>query len=232
MDKQLFKNKWMYGLLLIPMVSAVLALVYHDFAYKAGVAGGGILILFILYFKQLKQVKDVWAIFGAFLFSIGGDWFLSNRHGDTKMFIAGILMFFIAHVGYLSYALMNGRLNRIFTFVLLSAYLLFFFLKLYPSIDDKVLMSAALIYLLISCFSLGAAVGIKTDPIVKWAYVFGIVMVLFSDTIIAFKEFGGYSRLKFLILPTYYLAQISVTFALIRAAAQSIWRQHTDTNRK
>ena len=216
MNDQHSKSKWIYSLLLIPIISAILALHYHDFAFKSGVAGGGILILFIMYFNQLRQTKDVWMIFGAFLFSIGGDWFLSNRHGETGMFVAGIALFFFAHVGYLSFALMNGRINKVFTIILLVGYLAFFFLKLFSSIEDKVLMTAALIYLLISCFSLGAATGIKAEPIVKWAYVFGIMMVLFSDTIIAFREFAAYKQLSFLILPTYYLAQISITFAVMR----------------
>lgn len=77
-------------------------------------------------------------------------------------------------------------------------------------------MTAKLVYLLISCFSLGAAMGIKAVPVIKWAYVFGITMDLFSDTIIAFKEFASFKQLSFLILPTYYLAQISVTFSLIQ----------------
>jgi uncharacterized membrane protein YhhN len=215
MSKELLRGKWFYSLLLFSVVSAILALVYHDFAFKAGVAGTGIILLVVLYYRELKKVRDIWMIMAAFLFSIGGDWFLSNRHGDNNMFIAGIALFFIAHIGYLSFALMNGRLNRIFTLILLAAYLLFFFLKLYPSIDDRVLMFAVLVYILISCFSLGAAAGIKADPLFKWIYFFGILMVLFSDTIIAFREFAAYDNLKFLILPTYYLAQISVTFSLI-----------------
>lgn len=215
MNNQPFKSKWIYALLLIPVSSAILALVYHDFACKSGVAGSGILILIILYFNQLKTAKDVWMIMGAFLFSIGGDWFLSNRHGNTGMFITGIALFFFAHVGYLSFALLNGRLNRVFTILLLVIYLPLFFLKLYPAIENKMLMSASLVYLLISCFSLGAAMGIKAKPIVKWVYVFGIIMVLFSDTVIAFREFAAYKQLSFLILPTYYLAQVCILLAVM-----------------
>ncbi len=216
MRYQKFKSIWIYSMLLIPTISAIMALYSHDFYYKSGVAGSGILIILVLYYNQLRQSKDVWMIFGAFLFSIAGDWFLSNKHGDTGMFVAGIALFFFAHAGYLSFALLNGRINRTFTIVLLVGYLSFYFLKLYPTIDNKVLLFASLIYLLISCFSLGAAAGIKAEPVVKWTFVFGITMVLFSDTIIAFREFAAYKHLDFLILPTYYLAQISVTFSLMR----------------
>lgn len=217
MGNQFYRRKWIYGLLLIPVISAILALLYHDFAYKAGVAGSGILILTVSYFSQLKRrYGDVWLINGAFLFSIGGDWFLSNKHGDSGMFIAGIMLFFFAHVGYLLYALKNGRISKIFTIGLLIGYLAFFFLKLFPSIDNRILMMAALVYLLISCFSLGAAVGIQAKPMIKWPYVFGIILILLSDTIIALKEFAAYNTLDYMILPTYYLAQISVTLAMLK----------------
>jgi len=79
------KTNWAFGLLLIPFISAILALNHFGFVFKSGVAGCGILILLYPYGKQLKQSKDVWAIIGAFLFSIGGDWFLSNRNGEVLL---------------------------------------------------------------------------------------------------------------------------------------------------
>jgi len=84
---------------------------------KSGTAGTGILILIFIYFKKLKHSPDVWMIIGAFLFSIAGDWFLSNMKGDSGMFITGIALFFVAHVGYLSFALMNGKIKWTFTLI-------------------------------------------------------------------------------------------------------------------
>lgn len=215
-NTSLLRKNMLYALLLIPTISAIMALNHFGFFFKSGSAGGGILIILLLYFKQLRTRKDIWMIIAAFLFSIGGDWFLSHKHGDASMFVYGIALFFFAHVGYLVYALLNGRIKWLFTSVLLLGFLLFFFLMLYPGIDDKTLMIAALVYLLISCFSLGASVGIKTETVEKWAYIFGIFLILFSDTIIAFKEFVGYKELNFLILPTYYLAHLTITFSLMR----------------
>ncbi len=215
MNNRTGKNNWIFGLLLIPFISAIQALNHFGFLFKSGVAGGGILILLYLYGKQLKQSKDVWAIIGAFLFSIGGDWFLSNRNGEMLMFIGGIALFFIAHVGYLTFALMNGQLNRIYTALILGAYLVFFSLIIYPGINDKTLMLASLFYLLISCFSLGAAIGISDHTWFKGLYIFGIGLVLFSDTAISLREFAKFKELDFLILPTYYLAQISITASLM-----------------
>ncbi len=216
--KQSMQSFGRYLLLLIPATLAILALNGLGFFFKSGTACAGIVILVIIFFRELKKVKDVWMIMGAFLFSIIGDWFLSNMKGNTEMFMAGIALFFVAHVGYLSFALMNGKIRWFFTAFLLTGYLLFFFWKLYPTFEDSTLMIAALVYLLISCFSLGAAMGITANQVMRWSYVFGIVLILFSDTIISFKEFVGYNELNFLILPTYYLAHIFITFSLMKKA--------------
>jgi len=210
------KNNWIYSLLLFAVLSAIMALNTSEFLYKSGSAGIGILILLILNFKKIRQPNDTWLIIGAFMFSIAGDWFMSNKLGDSMIFSKGIALFFIAHLGYLGFALRNGKIKWGFTLIVLIAYLLFFFLLLYPSIEDKILLYAALIYLLISCLTFGASVGIKGDALFIKAYIFGIFLIVFSDTIIALTEFLGYDTLDFLILPTYYLAHISITFSLIR----------------
>jgi len=215
------KNNWIYGLLSLSLILAIMALITSNFIYKSGTAGIGILILIILQFKGVKPSKDTWLIIGAFLFSIAGDWFLSHMNGDLTMFSKGIALFFLAHIGYLLFATMNGKINWRFTGLLLLIYLTFFFIILYPAINDKILMLATLIYLLVSCLSLGAAVGIKGDPVTKWTFIFGIFLILFSDTIISLTEFLGYKAFDFLILPTYYLAHISITFSLIRKVTLS-----------
>ena len=212
------KNNWIYGLLLFSVLLAIMALITNNFIYKSGTAGMGIIILLILNFKKVQPSKETWLIIGAFLFSIAGDWFLSNMDGDTVMFSKGIGLFFLAHIGYLLFAINNGKIKWTFTRILLAAFLIFFSLVLYPAINDIILMLAVLIYLLVSCLSVGASVGIKGDIMVKWAYAFGIFLILFSDTLISLTEFLGYNQFDFMILPTYYLAHISITFSLIRKA--------------
>lgn len=205
-----------YSSLLIPFILAILAVAGFGFLFKAAVPGSCAIILIFFYKKQLKSFPDIWYVIAAFLFSIAGDWFLSNKGDSFLMFSAGIGLYLFAHVGYLWFALKNGRMHKLFTIVLLAGYLLFFFVRLYPALDDTVLLIAVLLYLLISCFSLGAAFGIKLAPVVKWSFFAGVTLVLFSDTIIALNEFTGYGTLNFLILPTYYAAHMIITFALIR----------------
>ena len=210
------RKNWVYGLLLVSCILAILGVTTSNFLYKSGTAGMGIIILMMLQFQKDKIFKDIWMIIAAFLFSIIGDWFLSNMNGDSMMFVKGIALFFLAHIGYLAYALMNGRIRWAFTGVVLGAYLIFFFVMLYPTFTDMILMMASLIYLLISCFSLGASVGMGANGVVKWSYIFGIIMILFSDTIISFKEFMDYHTFDFLITPTYYLAHICITFSVMK----------------
>jgi uncharacterized membrane protein YhhN len=205
-----------YLLLVIPLVLAILAVAGYGFLFKAAVPGSCAIILAFLFRKKLKELPDIWFVIAAFLFSIAGDWFLSNKGDSFTMFAAGIGLFFFAHVGYLWFALRNGRIHRLFTLVVLAGYLIFFFLRLSPAIDETVLVVAVLLYLFISCFSLGAAFGIRLPPVIKWTYFAGVTLVLLSDTIIALNEFASYGALNFLILPTYYAAHMSITFALTR----------------
>ena len=134
------------------------------------------------------------------------------------MFAAGIGLYFLAHAGYLVYALKNGSLNKGFTGFVLFVYLMFFVWVLWPAIDEPILLAAVLIYLLISCISLGAAIGFRVRPRIKWSFFAGIGLILFSDTIISFKEFTSYQHLNFLILPTYYAAHMIITFVMVKRA--------------
>jgi uncharacterized membrane protein YhhN len=51
---------------------------------------------------------------------------------------------------------------------------------------------------------------------VKTGYVVGIGLLVFSDTLIALSDFMKVRGVAFLILPTYYLAQVVVTWALLQ----------------
>jgi len=219
MEKVSRKYYYNYLLLVFPVISALIAGHGHGFIFKAGVAGSGIVIILFLFRKYIKSHPSFWFIIAAFAFSIAGDWFLSNKGKSMGMFSCGIGFFFLAHAGYLIFALANGRLKKILTAAILVVYLLFFYFTLLPAIPGNLLIAAVLLYLLISCFSLGAAAGIRLKPLAKWAYFAGIVLILFSDTIIAFHEFTPFQKLNFLILPTYYAAQISITLALIQTQA-------------
>ena len=205
-------KKFQLLLLILPVACALLAMTGHGSSYAVALTSGFVLCL--AYGKNIK--KDVWIIIAALLFSVVGGWFLSNRRGMEIRFIYGIVFYFIAHLGFLWFSLKNGKINKWVLYSTLTVYLAFFILMLYSSIDSKALTIAVLCYLLISCISLAAAAGLRFPTFPKWLFFAGIFSILFSDTIIAFKEFLGNRDLFFLMMPTYYLAHILITFALLK----------------
>ncbi|MCB0845452.1 MAG: hypothetical protein KDE26_19520, partial [Bacteroidetes bacterium] len=86
-------------LFLLPVLFAFLALQGWGFAYKAGVTLSCLLIILLTHKSNLKKPSDTWFIILAFIFSIIGDWFLSNKGDSFMMFAAGIGLYFIAHGG-------------------------------------------------------------------------------------------------------------------------------------
>ena len=206
-------------LILLPFVCAVLSLKGYGSNFKYGVALLCGIILCVAYGRNVK--KDVWIIIAAFLFSIVGGWFLSNRKGMNIRFIYGIVFYFIAHLGFLWFSLKNGKIKKWILYSALIVYLVFFILMLYPNIDNQALTIAVLCYLLISCISFAAATGLRWPTFPKWMFVAGIASLLFSDTIIAFKEFLGYQDLYFLMMPTYFLSHLLITSALLLMPSSS-----------
>lgn len=206
----------LYFLVVVQIILGIVALNTDNFLFASGTAGVGAIITLLIFFLNRGRTKGHLYLTGAFLFSIAGDYFLTNMKGDSLMFVKGILLFFVAHIGYLLYAIVNGKIQWKTTIAVCTAYLLFFMLALWPNIEDLPLKIAALAYLFVSCFSFGAAMGLKKDDTGHriW-YVFGIALILLSDTIISFKEFLNYNHLDFLILPTYYLAHTVIGLALI-----------------
>ncbi len=205
---------WFLILVMAQVICATVATITDVFVFKIGVATLGSIILLIAYSKKLTRVFDIWVVILAFVCSIIGDYFLSLMNGDTAMFMIGIALYLMAHIGYLIFSLLNGKIRWRSTIFITLAFLSFFYFTLFPKITDKTLVLTVLFYLIVSCVSLGASLGIKARPAVKWPYVIGIGLILISDTIISFKEFVKYDSFNYLILPTYYLAQIAITIAL------------------
>lgn len=215
MNKDLKYYRWIYLLIPVQLISATLALLHYGFVFKSGSAAVAILILLLMFLYRKLRSREMIPLILAFSFSVVGDWFLSHRDGETIRFIYGIIFFFFAHAGYLWYVLFKGNMRWKFTIVLLTAYLLFFLLMLYPKLTNKVLILTVLAYMIISVISLGAAAGITGDKRSRLTFVLGISLILFSDTIIALREFVGYHSLNELVLPAYYLSHISIVCSVL-----------------
>jgi uncharacterized membrane protein YhhN len=155
-----------------------------------------------------------WVI-AALLVSIGGDWFMSHTSGLSIGLLYGICLFFIAHLSFLCFCLKNGRINLFVLLPVLAGYLVFFFVALLPALSMPIMLVSILAYLLVSCFSLAVATGLRLPSATRWIFSLGICLLMFSDTIIALRRFVGYTDLSFLVLPTYFSSHLFITLALI-----------------
>jgi hypothetical protein len=200
-----------YVILLVPVIFTVFAVTGHCFLYRVAVSAACALIL--LFMAGQFADRSIRWILAALLVSIAGDWFLSHSRNAQVWFLYGIALFLIAHLGFICFCLKNGRINRYVLLPVLTAYIAFFFVALWPVLSPT-LSVAVLAYLIVSCFSLAVATGLPHT--IRLLFSLGIALLVFSDTIIALKYFMGYKALGFLILPTYFASHIVITAALMR----------------
>jgi len=213
-------KKIKYLILLVPIISAIFVLTGWGYdltgwryPFRACVSVSCAVILWLTSGQELR--RTIWWIIAALLVSCVADWFMMRSGRVPAYFLYGVCLFFVAHVGFLVFCLKNGRVDRWLLLLVLTGYFAFFFLVLRPAISDPVMLAAVLAYTIISCFSLAAAVGLRLSAMARWCFTTGIALIVFSDTIIALKDFTGYKALGFLILPTYFACHIMITLALM-----------------
>ena len=211
-----FMKNLRFAVLLIPVLFAVFAVMRWGFLFRAGVSASCAIIVWFMTRQFTDNSK--WYLIAALLISIGGDWFMSHTRGILVRFIYGVCLFFVAHLGFIGFCLKNGRINRYVLIPLLTAYLFFFFIALRPAISHPVEFITILAYLIISCFSFALATGLRLTFPTKLIFSFGIALLVFSDTLIALKNFAGYKDFAFLILPTYFASHIVITLAIINTS--------------
>lgn len=151
----------------------------------------------------------------AFALSAAGDFFLSRKEGRPGYFVTGIGLYFAVHLCYLGFSLSNGTPSLPVLAVALGASLWYYLWILRPAIPDRALSAAVLIYLLVSCAALGAAAGLGWTRLPGALFVAGIALIVVSDTAISLVEFLHARGAAWLILPTYYLALLAITAALL-----------------
>lgn len=67
---------------------------------------------------------------------------------------------------------------------------------------------------------LAAAAGLRIPAAPRRAYLTGMALLVFSDTLISFSEFLHVRTFNGLILPTYYAAHLAVSWAALGLADQ------------
>lgn len=167
-----------------------------------------------------QRFVEAWWVVAAFALSFAGDYVLGHWGGGFTGFVSGVGLFLLAHLGYVGFCLRLGRLSRWLFAVLVMVFGGYYALLLRPAIGDVVTSIAVLAYILISCLSMAAAVGLRDgrlahEPLTRALYIIGIGCLLFSDLLIAQKRFLHDGTLYPLMMPTYFASQLFVTASLL-----------------
>ncbi|MFO7637253.1 MAG: lysoplasmalogenase family protein [Clostridia bacterium] len=196
----------------VPLFFAILALSTGRYLYKALVTSS-ILLILTAYITLSGNNMSYFILAGALACSILGDYFLSFKEKNKNHYIRGILVFFAAHGFYLAYMLVKGVMHLPALLILVGVFGLYFILRMKKGIKERAMLYAVLAYLLISCFTLAASLGLEVDPTAKALLVSAIALIMFSDIMIAETDFMGNKMTGEWILPSYYLAHILILFA-------------------
>jgi uncharacterized membrane protein YhhN len=151
----------------------------------------------------------------AFLLCIVGDLCLHNSGKAAILFMIGLGFFLLAHVCFITFSLKNGKMNWLVLGIVVTIYLVYYFAFLMPGLEGIPLKAGTLAYLLVSCVSVGAAAGLRTDKTTKGLYLAGIICIVVSDTQISIHNFLQAECLYWAMLPLYYAFQMLVTAAII-----------------
>jgi uncharacterized membrane protein YhhN len=203
-----------YAALLLPVGLTVLAIRRSSFIRHTLVTASAGLILMLG--GGLPFISTGWPLLAGLLASIIGDFFLHYRKGRQTWYGLGIACFFLAHLLFLLFCLMHsslGWLTWISMAVLLAGYLAFYRLRLVPAVNAVPLRVLMLLYILISSACFSASLGLTGALLLRLAMPLAVGLILFSDTLIACKDFLGQPRGAGLIIPTYLAAHCLMTLA-------------------
>ena len=225
----LMKNRRLL-LLLLPLASLAGYLLTSSFLLRSGTT---LLCLFLILYTYACEVSlhagrnttpslrsSTLFVAAALLLSFLGDYMLGPWGGSFLGFVCGVALFLLAHLGYVAFCLCHGRVNWVWLAVLAAVFGAGYYgVLLRPRIGDAVTNCAVLAYILVSCLSMAAALGLdKRDarnghP--RFLFAAGIACLLISDLLIAQRRFLGDATLYALMMPTYFASQLLATASIL-----------------
>ncbi|PKV48126.1 putative membrane protein YhhN [Aquimarina sp. MAR_2010_214] len=183
----------------------------------------GSLIIFFLIHRKGLGISIFRLMLLALLFSLAGDILLLFVIQSQFFFIAGLVMFLLAHIMYILVFLKKHnkhKKNKIFL-VLTVAYGVGLFYLLYPGLGDMLI--PVMVYMVVILLMSNASyLREKRVSQVSYLMVFiGSLFFMASDSILAFSMF--YQPLpmsNIWIMATYATAQLLIVFGVLRQKNQ------------
>lgn len=155
-----------------------------------------------------------WLLLVALLCSAAGDIFLALNHDDSndKLFIAGLGSFLIGHIFYALafFQLIEFQPVALLPLAIILALAVSLTWQILPSLGE--LKIPVLLYILVSGLM---GVGASLHAPLNWILIAGAIVFMLSDSIIAVQKFWRPVPYRdFLVMSTYYLAQLLIFLGL------------------
>ncbi len=204
---------WLGVALIVPVFAMVMGLKTHRFGWNC------VLTLSCAAIAALtKRGPMMIPMVVALCLSVIGDYFMAHKGARTAWYIAGIAGFLLAHAAFIWYAGQRFQGSpRIWIagaalLVMLGLYLV---KRVLPHVKVTPMRVAVSLYALVSIVSVVAAAGMKGKPLEALFYTLGIMLIAFSDTMIAENDFVRNKDAFVYIMPSYYLCHICVAASAI-----------------
>ena len=172
-----------------------------------------LIITAIAIIKRQSSTHSYWLAWGGLASTLLGDYFLAMKDSPlhSNGFLYGVAGFSLAHVFWIVFLSRHSKPNMRVAAALLFSLGCFFIARLIPALNSGLLSSALIFYTLLSVASVSFAYGRHTlSP--SWKY--GLSMLLFSDTMIAFGSILRVPHVGSLIATTYLASLILITIAI------------------
>lgn len=179
-----------------------------------------------IFFKSLKNGnnnKHSLMIIIGLIFSSFGDIFLEivDHYKAENLFIPGLVSFLLAHIAYIYGMNVPIITTTYLSFPVLLAYYYWIMSQLIPKAKDELRIPVLIYGVAICSMGLMAINRVFSSSIAKTSAILGLLGSLsfvLSDSILAFNKFyAPIENAKFLVMVTYYSAQILITASVLSA---------------
>lgn len=204
---------WLAAALIVPAVAMAMGLKTRLFAWNCVLTLSCALIAVLT-----RRGPMMLPMVAALCLSVVGDYFMAHKGARTAWYLAGIAGFLLAHVAFIWYAAQRFQGSaRIYVAgaALLCMLGLYLVKRVLPHVHGAPMRVAVSAYALVSIVSVLAAAGLKAAPLETLVYTLGIMLIAFSDTMIAENDFVRNREAFGYIMPTYYLCHICVAASAV-----------------
>ena len=206
-------KSWLGLALIVPVIAMAMGLKTHRFGWNCVLTLSCALIVALT-----RRGSMMIPMIVALCLSVVGDYFMAHKGGRMMWFIAGIAGFLLAHAAFIWYAAPRfaGSLRIwIAGAALLCMLGLYLARRALPHIHAAPMRIAVSLYALVSIVSVVTASGMQAKPLETLFYALGIMLIAFSDIMIAENDFVHNKEAYVYIMPAYYLCHICVTVSTI-----------------